>query len=665
MTLVPGDLPLMMNLSLLLNRLALLASLLGLLSLTACGSAPAQQWRWQRAEAGLPRQLLTLAIAADPANPQRVWAGSYTPPGLAFSEDGGQSWTSREVGRAGNPVFDLLTLPGEVWVATRVGLLKSTDNGLTWQLIRDGLPTMPVLALAADGNGRLYAGLDTAGIYAQTAAGSWKPLVPPLSSEDAALRAGGGGLGGEVASAGVLALAVSADGRQLYAGTAGQGVFSSPDGGRTWLNAYPGAYVPNLALDPANPQIAVASLRDRLVRTQDGGESWNILPVTWAQDIVVSLLWRADGVLGAGTGQGRLYRSTDKGNSWVEGGDGLARSGVLDIDSTEDGLLAAAWSGVYGSNSGGERWTYLTPSLGQPNATSLLSTESGLWLGTRAGLFRWQADQRQWRPVPADFPPGGITSLAGDPSNPHILYAGTSGDGLYRSDDAGVNWRRVPAPGVGVPAMAVDPRDSSRVYMLAAWERVYESRDGAQNWQARWEGLGVTTEAISIAVDPREPYVYVGGDTSLFRSYDGQFWRFVAPTLADQTVSALLAQPAPPDAGGGSVLYIGTTRGVYRSLNNGYTVEGGGRRGGEEARSWGRGLENITVTSLLAAAQRPGFLYAGTAYQGVYESADWGYTWQPIGPADLSEDVVEEMAWGSEGELFVAATSGVWAGVEK
>jgi photosystem II stability/assembly factor-like uncharacterized protein len=279
-------------------------------------------------------------------------------------------------------------------------------------------------------------------------------------------------------------------------------------------------------------------------------------------------------------------------------------------------------------------------------------------LGTRAGLFRWQADQRQWRPVPADFPPGGITSLAADPSNPYILYAGTSGDGLYRSDDGGVNWRRVPAPGVGVPAVVVDPRNSSRVYMLAAWERVYETRDGAQNWQARWEGLGVTTEAISIAVDPREPYVYVGGDTGLFRSYDGQFWRFVAPTLADQTVSALLAQSAPPDAGGGSVLYIGTTRGVYRSVNNGYTVEGG-----DKARSWGQGLEDITVTSLLADSQQSGRLYAGTAYHGVYESDDWGYIWQSIGPADLSEDVIEEMAWGPGGELFLAATSGVWAGV--
>src|SRR6185503_15319557 len=119
----------------------------------------------------------------------------------------------------------------------------------------------------------------------------------------------------------------------------------------------------------------------------------------------------------------------------------------------------------------------------------------------------------------------------------------------------------LPSLGVGVPAVVVDPNDSERVYLLAAWERVYETRDGGQRWQARWEGMGVTTEAVSIAVDPLKSHVYVGSDAGLFRSYDGRFWRRVAPALADQTVLALLAQLTPPDAGGGSVLYIGTTRG--------------------------------------------------------------------------------------------------------
>jgi photosystem II stability/assembly factor-like uncharacterized protein len=649
------------------------------LLLAACQSTSPSQWQWERAEAGLPRQSITLAVAADPTDPNRLWVGYYAPAGLATSDDGGQTWTTGigATGLADNPVFDLLFVPpqggetsGTLWAAVRDGLLRSVDGGANWQLLVDGLPPAPVFALAADATGRVYAGLDDAGVYAQgEEAHEWETLTPPQSPF------AGGDVRGGLASTAVLSLAVSPDGRQLYAGTADRGIFASQDGGRTWVNTYPDHYVPNLALNPTNPAQAVASLRDRLVRTRDGGQSWHTLPVAWAQDEVASLLWLENGALGAGTGQGRLYRSLDGGDSWVEGGTGLPRGSVLDLAVIGTRLLVATWTGLYDSEDGGETWRYLTSTLGNPNAQALLTTEAGLLLGTRAGLFRWQPDTRQWEVAPGDFPPGGIASLAADPANPQLLYAGTSGDGLYRSVDGGANWQRMPTLGVGIPAVAVDPKDGDRVYILAAWERVYESRDGGQSWQARWEGLGDAIEAASIAVDPLKSNVYVGTETGLYRSHNNGFWRPVAPTLADQTVLALLAQPAPPSAGGGTVLYLGTTRGVYRSLDGGATVQGrmedwNAKRGRLEDgwwedEGWGQGLENVSVTALLADPDNPSLLYAGTAYAGVYQSLDWGHTWQPIGPVELTEDVVEGLAWGPENELFVASASGVWVGMRR
>ncbi len=643
------------------------------LTLTACQPTLAPQWRWERAEAGLPRQAITLAIAADPANPYRLWVGYYAPGGLATSTDGGQTWTIRTdvVGLADNPIFDLLFIPakggetsGTLWAAVRDGLLRSVDGGATWQPAAEGLPLLPVFTLAADAAGRVYAGFDDAGVYVQKGTGGWEALTP---------RDTGG-----LASAGVLSLVVSPDGQHIYAGTAGRGVFASQDEGRTWVNTYPGQYAPNLAFNPANPAQAVASLRDRLVRTQDGGQSWHTLKVAWAREEVASLLWLENGALGAGTGQGRLYRSLDGGDSWVEEGTGLPRGSLLDLAAVGARLLAATWTGFYSSDDGGETWRYLTPTLGNPNAQAMLLTEGGLLLGTRAGLFRWQADTRRWELTPGDFPPGGITSLTTDPTQPQVLYAGSSGDGLYRSGDGGANWRRVPSPGVGIPAVVVDPKDNQRVYILAAWERVYESRDGGQSWKARWEGLGDTLETASIAVDPLKANVYVGTESGLYRSQNDDFWKLMALPLADQTILALLTQSAPPNAGGGTILYLGTTRGIYRSLDGGAMVQGGGEeqgsrgageQGGRGAEGqgwagevWGRGLEEVSVTALLADPRDPSRLYAGTAYAGVYQSVDWGHTWQAIGPAELGETVVEGLAWGPEGELFVVTASGVWAG---
>lgn len=644
---------------------------LWLLSLTACQTTDSPAWQWERAEAGLPRQAIALTVAADPVDPARLWVGYYAPDGLAASQDGGQTWTAGASGLAGNPVFDLLALPpsagaalGTLWAATRDGLRQSLDGGASWQPPPAELPAVTAFALAADASGRLYVGLDNAGIYAAGPDGTgWEALASSLSPASAGPE-GGGDL---LASAAVLSLAVSPDGRQIYAGTAARGIFASRDGGHTWINTYPGQYVPNIALNPANPSLAVASLRQRLVRTRDGGQSWHTLPLPWASDEIASLLWLADGRLGAGTGQGRLYLSQDGGDSWVEGGAGLSsRGSVLALTlagGQEAGrphrFLAGTWTGVYGSDDGGQTWASLAPSLGVPNARALISTESGLLLGTQTGLFRWQPELGNWVSTASEFLPGGVASLAVAPADPQIIYAGTTSDGVYRSDDGGASWQLLPSLSVGVPALVVDPADPDHVYMLAIWERVYESRDGGQTWQARWDGLGVTVEAASLAMDPLEPEVYVGVDAGLYRSRNGQEWVRVAPALADQSVLALLTQPVPLASGGGSALYIGATRGAYRSLNGGDTVQKS-----EPHLGWGRGLEGISVTAFLADPTKPQHLYAGTAYAGVYQSLDWGQTWQPIGPADLAGSVVEALAWGPEGELFVAAASGVWRGVQ-
>jgi len=127
-----------------------LAVLCAFLILNACRPAPT--WRWERAELGLPRQAVVLALAADPADPDRLWAGYYAPGGLAASRDGGQTWTTGGQGLADSPVFDLLPLPGgSLWAATRAGLRVSSDGGASWRPPTGELPAVAAFALAARG----------------------------------------------------------------------------------------------------------------------------------------------------------------------------------------------------------------------------------------------------------------------------------------------------------------------------------------------------------------------------------------------------------------------------------------------------------------------------------------------------------------------------------
>jgi hypothetical protein len=73
-------------------------------------------------------------------------------------------------------------------------------------------------------------------------------------------------------------------------------------------------------------------------------------------------------------------------------------------------------------------------------------------------------------------------------------------------------------------------------------------------------------------------------------------------------------------------------------------------------------LEGVSVTAFLFDPQQPQVVYAGTAYAGLYRSLDEGETWQPTGQAEQGGEIVEAMAWGPHGELFVASPEGVWIG---
>ncbi|MEM7343353.1 MAG: hypothetical protein AAF485_03860 [Chloroflexota bacterium] len=509
------------------------------------------------------------------------------------------------------------------------------------------MPAVAAFDLTIDGSGRMYVGLDDRGVYAQTPdRQSWQPLSVETS----------------LASAAVLSLAVSTDGQQLYAGTAGQGVFSSQDGGQSWHATYEGEFAPNLTLHPLDPTIALVSLRNRLVRTVDGGHSWHTLPLPWAKNEIVSLLWLEQGMVVAGTGHGELFFSQDNGDTWLAYGQGLAvGGGVLDLAVAEQSgapqqVLAATWTGIYGSNNGGEQWHYLSPTLGNPNAQDLLSANDTLFIGTRSGLFTWQPDRAQWQAVEQDFR-AGIASLTADPQNQERLYVGTSGQGIYVSEDAGHTWQHRRTINPSVPDIVVDPRDTDRLYILAAWERVYETLDRGTSWQARWGGLSQLLETTTLAIDSRASTLYAGSFAGLYRSESEAAWQLVSPTLIDESILALLVQPNNNVLKSHATLYMGTTRGVYRTRDGGTTIE--------RSPAWGQGLENISVTALLADPDNSDYLYAGTAYAGIYQSLDGGETWHSIGPDTFQNDVVEALAWGPAGELFAAGTINVWRAVRQ
>ena len=602
----------------------------------AVGRLPnAQASAWQPLNSGLLPHVTVTALALDPRNAQHLYAGTASAAGVWISEDGGSSGHFAKGPLSGRVAYALLTdraQPDAVIAGTDAGLYRSADAGQTWQQ-ETNVPAVAIYGLARDVDGGIFAGGAGPAIYHHAAGkdANWQALAPPP--------------GGSA----VLSLAASPHGNLVLAGTDGAGLFSSRDGGQTW-DSVPDigrTFVAALAFAGADGRVALARTRLGTYVTTDGARSWHPLTAD-LPGRVDALAAGGEGDIYLGTSEGALYRRAAGSEGWQRWGTGIGVPGMfltlLIAPESPSRWYAGTASGLYLSDDAGLTWHLAQPGPGHAAATTLaVAADGSLYLGNDDGVLRSPDGGQHWEPRRSGLPADTVLALApaaGD-GFAGLIYAGLAGQGLYRSTDGGLHWEATGWTKRGVPAVLVDPGDPSHLFIRVAYERVYESRDSGQTWAARWDGLGLATQIISLAMDSRRPgALYAGGSEGLFRSLDGAAsWQSVGPELAGQTVFAIALDPR-----GGGDLYAGATNGAYRSLD-----------GGEHWEPWGHGLENVTVTALAFARQDARLVFAGTKYQGVFQSADGGQNWQYAGPAPVS---VNGLVVTPDDQWIFAATAG-------
>ena len=75
-----------------------------------------------------------------------------------------------------------------------------------------------------------------------------------------------------------------------------------------------------------------------------------------------------------------------------------------------------------------------------------------------------------------------VRCLAADPHNPNVVYAGTQGQGVLRSDDRGLTWNSAGLPGMVVKSIAVSPHHAGTMFAGTKPRALYVSRDEGQSW---------------------------------------------------------------------------------------------------------------------------------------------------------------------------------------
>jgi photosystem II stability/assembly factor-like uncharacterized protein len=266
--------------------------------------------------------------------------------------------------------------------------------------------------------------------------------------------------------------------------------------------------------------------------------------------------------------------------------DGLAGRSIRAFCRANGGLLAGADDGVYRSGNGGQTWE-------------------------RVGLD------------------GGVVwEVAAAPTDPYLVYAGTSPPALFRSRDAGATWTEVP---------------------------LVSAVPGAERWCLPGNPNG--GRARTILFDPADPAAFrvgieVGGICST--TDEGATWRYSMP--GDNTdIHVLTRHPTRPE-----VVYATTGRGrlddavpywerevgLYGSEDNGQTWEY--RWAGLEPRYTRpiavdpRAPHAVTVAASPTAFSKHSD--DGGAQAMLYQSEDGGRTWRSLGDAAHSPSAANVLA---------------------
>lgn len=302
------------------------------------------------------------------------------------------------------------TKPNILYIATNDYIYKSRDEGKTWQNISAGMTHSRVIALAID------------------------PLFPA----------------------------------NIVAGTKGDAVFKSYDGGQRWVSRRTGlddvtisSVVHQLVFAPGSSNHIFAATSLGVFESEDGGETWMKRMEGMTEVLMVVTLDcdpRQPQTLYAGT-SGGVYKSINGARSWSRVNNGLVASDVvkssralgvtrIKVDLHQsDTVYAATLNGLYKTIDGGQSWTRIGESLSDQMLSDLIldpTRPNVVYVTNRDGVFRSEDGGMIWESRNAGLSNVNIRALAMRERDSNVLYVGTNGKGLFRSLDSGLSWKTVP-----------------------------------------------------------------------------------------------------------------------------------------------------------------------------------------------------------------------------
>ena len=576
---------------------------------------------------------------------------STRPSGIFRTTDGGESWTqtfdpdTALPPNRDNRVQQVVATPGDFntlyATVNEVGVVKSTDAGLTWTVSADNFALPSDVGNPTGG----WQGLGGISVRVEMAVAPSRPdrlyaaVERPRGVADIYMSANAGANWEELTDRG-----------------------NDPN----WFNAFgaPGNYSAGwfdntIAVSPYDEnEVIVGGVNTYRINVFPETAMRTTTPIAWwlpnqpgvafahADHHFLVTLPTSDGttyrILDAN--DGGVAVSEDNGTTWQQRGGGMGTTQFYGADKMPGGNRY-----IGGMQDNGSSISPENPNAGTPWTSALGGdgfeavwnyNDPNLILGTQqfGSVLRSTDGGTNWSPIPAARINGGqfITKLANSAADPEMVY--TLGPGaIGRSDDFGLNWRTLPIPQNWIGYRPFSNIEASIADPYVVWisskltlDRVTNSRggvhvstDGALSFTNVTANLpSGLTEPSGIGTHPTDPataYLLFStpGSPKVLRTTDyGQNWEDIsgfsggASTsnngFPDVGVFSLMVMPYNTD-----IIWVGTEIGLFESSDGGeswvYAENGFPRVTAFQlkvvddqvvAATYGRGIWSVTLPEL-------------------------------------------------------------------
>lgn len=475
---------------------------------------------WKLIKNGMIDDSDIFAITIDSRNPDHVIASACS--GIYESYNAGELWKKIQgipsQSRRTRDILQHPSRPGTIYAATTEGFWMSTNGGRSWAMTTQRNLEINSIAVHPDEPDKVYIGTNNYGVMVSTDGGKnftssngnfssrfTYSITPDIENPN-----------------------------RLYAttintATGGGFIFISDDRGATWTPSIKNidtnrtiAY--SLVQDRANPNTIYLATNYGIFKSVDRGNVWEqiTLPkppeekkpaprrrsraraqvapkpapkpepptepgmIPAIGDKINILIHTEDGKNGylAGTNNG-LYRSYDISKGWEKinfGANVNYQVLVIYVSplAPETIWLGTATSGVMVSKDNGETWSQIpTDTNGIPDGVPISAIVGNpkkpgyMYIGTTQTFYVSKNGGKTWARRGGNLPLGNYTSILVNPSDGDEVYVASAldiSDGIYYSENAGWDWKRIDPKNRNMASsrvwtMMFDPSNSNRLFV--------------------------------------------------------------------------------------------------------------------------------------------------------------------------------------------------------